>query len=310
MALDSDGEALLTTGNPQAPSRPWAETLRYLHWIFNPLQRLGVSDVYDLLATRSPGSRGMYLNLGYWEKASTLDDACDAMAELLAERCEMGPGDRVLDVGFGFADQDIYWMGTRGPKSIVGLNVTASQVEVARARVVELGLADRIDLRLGSATEMPLEDRSVDVVTALECAFHFDTRERFFAEAYRVLEPGGRLAVADILHMPPASGGLRRLRQRVSFGLVAGRFPIPRENRYTREDYERRLAACGFADVRVESIRDAVYEPMHRALAADPAPVERLHPVAKALARAALMLEPETLYCGLDYVLASARKPL
>jgi SAM-dependent methyltransferase len=299
--------------DPNAPRADapatWAETLRYLSWIFNPFQRLSVPEVYDLLATRAPTGRGLYLNLGYWEDAETLDDACDAMAALLAQRCGMCADDRVLDVGFGFADQDIYWVRHFGPRSIVGLNVTASQVAVARARVAELGLADRIDLREGSATDMPLPDASVDVVTALECAFHFDTRERFFAEALRVLRPGGRLAVADILPMPPAPGRWGRLKQRWSWGLVARRFPIPPANRYTREQYAARLADCGFEGVAVESIRDQVYAPLHRYLALDPAPVGRLHPVARPLARLALRLDPASVYSGLDYVLAVARKP-
>ncbi len=294
---------------PVSSAAPWAETLRYLHWIYNPFQRLDVAGVYDLLSTRAPTARGLYLNLGYWRDAQSLDDACDAMADLLAERSGMNGEDRVLDLGFGFADQDIYWLRHFGPRSIVGLNVTASQVDVARARVAELGLGDRIDLRVGSATEMPLPDGSVDLVTALECAFHFDTRERFFAEAFRVLRPGGRIAVADILPMTPASGPWGRLKQRWSWGMVSRRFPIPDANRYARDEYAARLAASGFECAAVESIRDQVYVPLHRCLARDPTPVERLHPAARPLARFALRLDPETLYSGLDYVLAVARKP-
>lgn len=100
------------------------------------------------------------------------------MACLVAETAAMGPQDDVVDVGFGFAEQDTLWIERFAPRHITGLNVTRSQVRVARERVRSRGLADRIDLREGSATAMPLAAASCDIVTALECAFHFDTRER------------------------------------------------------------------------------------------------------------------------------------
>ena len=285
------------------------ESLAFLDWVYNPFQSRDVIRVYDLLSTRTPSARGLWLNLGYWRDANTLDDACEAMAALLAERAGMGPADRVLDVGFGFADQDIYWTKHYQPQSIVGLNITASQVAAARTRVADLGLADRIDLREGSATAMPIPDASVDIVTALECAFHFNTREAFFAEALRVLRPGGRLVVADILPMPVEHCWVGRQQQRLSWWAVAAKFPIPEANRYTRAEYGPRLAAQGFTDTQVESIRADVYAPLHRHLAADPSVTQRLHPLARPPLQLALMVSAETIYRGLDYVLASARKP-
>src|SRR5208282_2270677 len=159
--------------------------------------------LYGFLSTRAFTARGFYLNLGYWKTARTIDQACEALAELVAETAAIGPGDDVVDVGFGFADQDILWMRRFAPRRIIGLNVTPTQVRIGRERIRRLGLADRVDLREGSATDMRLPDASCDVVTAVECAFHFDTRERFFAEAFRVLRPGGRVVLADIIRNAP-----------------------------------------------------------------------------------------------------------
>jgi len=285
-------------------------TLGYLHWVYNPFQRLDASRVYDLLSTYAATERGLYLNLGYWDQATDLDGASEALATLVADTARIGPQDQVLDVGFGFADQDILWARTHRPAEIIGLNITASQVEVARRRVAELGLAGQIDLRHGSATAMPLPDESVDKVVALECAFHFRSREDFFREALRVLRPGGRLVAADIIPMPARSSSLLRLKQRMSWRLVAGKFAIPPENAYTRPNYHAKLKMAGLDQVQVRSIRDQVYAPLHHWLAEHPDTVKRLHPMARLPARIALRLEANSVYSGLDYVLASAVKPL
>ncbi|NEX19968.1 methyltransferase domain-containing protein [Thiorhodococcus mannitoliphagus] len=299
---------MVTTSIQPSPSR-LQSALGYLNWVFNPFQRLGVVGVYDLLSTGSPTEKGLYLNLGYWPDAKDLDSACDALAMLVADSADMGAGDQVLDVGYGFGDQDLLWARQCRPERIIGLNVTASQVAVARQRVEAAGLGDRLDLRQGSATQMPLEDASVDKVVAVECAFHFVTREDFLREAWRVLRPGGRLVTADILPMPRVSGVWARLRQGLSWWLVASKFAIPEANTYTRPTYHSLLTLRGFEDVRVESIRDQVYAPLHAYLQQHPETVRRLHPIARLAAYFALRFDASSVYSGLDYVLVSATKP-
>ncbi len=290
-------------------SRSLRRYVTYLDWLYNPFRVWDVTRVYDLLSTDVATENALYLNLGYWSGEQTLDEACQALADLVAQRAALGPNDRVLDVGFGFADQDIYWINAYRPAHIQGLNITASQVEVARRRVADLGLADRIDLREGSATAMPLPSGSVDAVIALECAFHFRTREEFFEEAFRVLRPGGRLITADIIPMPLSDNWFIRLKQRWSWRLVASKFAIPTANQYSREDYSERLSTKGFVAVEVESIRDRVFSPLHRYLKRYPETLDRLHPATRLPAKLALGMRAETVYGGLDYVLAVAVKP-
>ncbi|WP_462321048.1 SAM-dependent methyltransferase [Halochromatium sp.] len=297
------------TASKAAP-RQGRKTFRYLNWLFNPFQQLEVPAIYDLLSTRAATERGLYLNLGYWQDAEDLDGASDALVDRLADAVRLAPGDELLDVGYGFADQDMRWAERYRPTRIIGLNLTRSQVEVARQRVAARGLSEQIDLRQGSATAMDLADESVDKVTALESAFHFRSREQFLREAFRVLRPGGRIAIADILPRPAQGNAWQRFKRKASWALVARKFAIPRDNAYPIPTYHAKLKLRGYEQIRVESIREQVYAPLHLWLRSHHSALQRLHPAARFAVKLALRRSPETVYAGLDYVLATAVKPM
>jgi microcystin synthetase protein McyJ len=200
-------------------------------------------------------SKPLWLNLGYWKEARTYPEACVAMVELLGMRAELQASDRILDVGVGFAEQDFALLDRFGVAHITGIDITPIHVEKGRARVSRRGLDDRIDIRLGCATKMELPEVSFDKILALECAFHFNTRDCFLREAYRKLKPGGTIALADMIPRPGKSKGL--------FTRVGRKYgSIPEANHYDRDEYARRLATAGYEGIVVESIREHVYPGM------------------------------------------------
>lgn len=156
------------------------------------------------------------------------------MERLVAASAGVGPGCAVLDVGCGVGGAACHLARTTGA-AVRGLTPNPAQLEIARAaqaREPALGVA----FDLGYAGSLPYPDAAFDVVLFFESACHFPDRERFFAEAWRVLKPGGRLAGQDWL---AAEGGDSALAAR-----VCATWAIPRLG--TVADYASEMRSTGF----------------------------------------------------------------
>lgn len=213
-------------------------------------QHLGTELVGGRPAPR--GDEPLWLNLGYWKTARRYPDAAQALARLLGEAAQMSEGDHVLDAGYGFAEQDFQWLEEYGLGKVSGVNITPLHVEIANQRVRERGLEAKFDLRLGSATQLPFPAETFDKVVALESAFHFDTRDDFVREAFRVLKPGGRFAAADGTR--DQGEGPPNWYTRLSLRTQC----VPVENLCDTQEYCRRLEARGFVNIQRQSIREYV----------------------------------------------------
>jgi arsenite methyltransferase len=109
------------------------------------------------------------------------------------------PGERVLDIGCG-AGMDLLLAARKvGPAGCaIGVEMTPAMRELALAGAARAGLAN-VEVRLADATTLPLPDASVDVVISNGVLNLVPEKAQAFAEIVRVLRPGGRLQLADIV---------------------------------------------------------------------------------------------------------------
>jgi len=157
---------------------------------------------------------------------------------------ELRPGEVVLDLGSGGGIDCFLAANKVGPKGrVIGLDMTPDMITVARRNAKKVG-AENVEFRFGEMEDIPLPDQSVDVVIS-NCVINLSPdKDAVFAEAYRVLRPGGRLAVSDIV----VHGELPHpIRDRLDAwaGCVAGALE--------ESDYLNKIRTAGFADVAVQS---------------------------------------------------------
>jgi SAM-dependent methyltransferase len=119
------------------------------------------------------------------------------LADLLGPR----GGERVLDIGSGIGGPSRF-LASRYGCQVEGIDLTAEFCRVAEMLTRLTGLTGKVSYRQGNALDLPFEDMSFDVVWSQNASMNIAERDRLYSEMHRVLKPGGRLALQEVVAGP------------------------------------------------------------------------------------------------------------
>jgi len=160
---------------------------------------------------------------------------------------ELKPGETVLDLGSGAGIDAFLAADKVGPDgSVIGVDMTEEMINKA-ADIAKCNGYTNVEFRLGEIEELPVDDSSVDVVMS-NCVINLaPDKAKVFREAYRVLRPGGRLSISDIVADRALSDEMRNDLDAWA-GCIAGALE--------QRQYLRIIKEAGFADLQVLSSRE------------------------------------------------------
>jgi SAM-dependent methyltransferase len=213
------------------------------------------SDLYDAIEAGTLPPKALLASLGCGNPT--------ALAEL-------HPGETVLDLGSGGGIDVLLSARRVGPTGkAYGLDMTDAMLDLARQNQREAG-ATNVEFLKGQIEAIPLPDASVDVIIS-NCVVNLSgDKDQVFREAFRVLKPGGRLAISDVLtrgDLPPDVQASMPLWT----GCVAGALD--------EGDCIRRLTLAGFGSVSIEPTRMYTAADAHAMLSATGLDADRLAPL-------------------------------
>jgi arsenite methyltransferase len=223
---------------------------------------------------------------GLPEEAVTASLGCGNPTALVA----LQPGDTVLDLGSGGGIDVLLSARRVGPTGkVYGLDMTDEMLALARDNQRKAGVTN-VEFVKGAIEAIPLPDCSVDVIIS-NCVINLSTdKDAVLREAFRVLKPGGRFAVSDVVVRGDVPADVRRSME-LWVGCVAGALE--------QREYEEKLRAAGFTDVEVEPWRIYLVDDARAFLAESGLDVDRVAPevegrFASAFVRAR---KPEPMTC-------------
>jgi tocopherol O-methyltransferase len=204
-------------------------------------------------------SQSLALHFGYWDETTHTDfEAQLNTNQQLANRAGLKRGQKVLDAGCGVGGSSV-WLAETYAAEVLGITISADQVRHATENAALRGVSHLTKFSQQDYTKVEAEAASFDVVWALESVSCALVKREFFAEAFRLLKPGGMLVLSD---------GFRRKRPfatKADEDLMAQflkGWALP--DLATPEELTTPAKEAGFEDVKVEDVSERAEPSMLR----------------------------------------------
>ncbi|NIM17737.1 MAG: arsenite methyltransferase [Candidatus Aminicenantes bacterium] len=154
------------------------------------------------------------------------------------------PGETVLDLGSG-GGFDCFLAARAVGKDgyVIGVDMTPEMISKARENGAKAGI-DNVEFRLGEIENLPVADHSVDVIIS-NCVINLSPQKpKVYKEAFRILKPGGRLAISDVVAVTPLPDEVKK-NLALYTGCISGASSL--------DELKSMLDEAGFTDIRIES---------------------------------------------------------
>ena len=263
-----------------------------------------VGSFYDDMDLFYEAVWGGRLHAGLWagpSDTSSLPEAQDRMTDLFVERVRLGPGQRLLDVGCGAGAPTVRAARALDCRAL-GITVSRAQVLRASALARAEGLSTRLAFLMADAQALPFGDALFDGAWALESIFHVADRCAALGEMRRVLRPGARLVLTDLVENQPLDARQRGVTRALQIASLV------RPGQYSAWLADSGLECVETLDLSA-GVRRSVAETI-RAADARAGELRAVYGDALYAAMRALLPELDAIYAEkLGYLLVVARRP-